>query len=211
MNDKPNTGVIIESCLKAVASQFPIVSGVASLYADWKNQQEFNNIRALIQEHAKSLKNHEDLIDKHYLETEDYIFTLHRTVDKAKNEIRESKKKLFADFLTQSCLIKNTEKSDKFIFLEILDKVDIEHIKFLSYLNEKWNGMRNDIAIANAIIPKETGLTKERVNFLIHYFISIGLLVHYDDFEIKDDGDLWSDTKYYVSGLGSDFLEYLKE
>lgn len=211
MNDKPNTGVIIESCLKAVASQFPIVSGVASLYADWKNQQEFNNIKRLIEEHAKSLNDLEDLIDKQYLKTEDYIFTLHRTIDKAKNEIRDSKKKLFSDFLTKSCLIKNTEKSDKFIFLEILDKVDIEHIKFLSYLNEKWNGMRNDIAIMNVIIPKETGLTKERVNFLIQYFISIGLLVHYDDFEIKDDGHLWSDTKYYVSGLGSDFLDYLKE
>lgn len=211
MKAKPNTGVIIESCLIAVASQFPIVSGVASLYADWKNQQEFKNIQRLIEEHAKSLNDLVDLIDKQYLKTEDYIFTLHRTIDKAKNEIRDSKKKLFSDFLTQSCLIKNTEKSDKFIFLEILDKVDIEHIKFLSYLNEKWNGMRNDFAIMNAIIPKETGLTKERVNFLVQYFISIGLIVHYDDFEIEDNGQLWSDTKYYVSGLGSDFLDFLKE
>lgn len=211
MKDKPNTGVIIESCLIAVASQFPIVSGVASLYADWKNQQEFENIQRLIEEHAKSLNDLADLIDKQYLKTEDYIFTLHRTIDKAKNEIRDSKKKLFSDFLTQSCLIKNTEKSDKFIFLEILDKVDVEHIKFLSYLNEKRNGMRNDFVIMNAIIPKETGLTKERVNFLVQYFISIGLIVHYDDFEIEDNGQLWSDTKYYVSGLGSDFLDFLKE
>lgn len=209
MNDS-SIEKIIESSVKAIASQIPIVSGLASLYSDWKNNSEVKNIRHLIYEHGLNLQRLNSIIDKTYIGTEDYAYILHKTIYKAKNEIRENKRKIFADFLTKSCLPKNIENNDKLIFLEILDKIDIEHLQLLQYLNGI-KGLIKEGWTIDSSISKKTGIPESRVRFLIHYFISIGLVLDYNDFEIKDDGDLWSETRYFVSDLGVDLIDYLKE
>lgn len=207
---KLQTELIIESCLKAVATQIPIVSAVASLYSDWRNQIEYKNIYSLIEDHAISLQEIKNTLDYEYLHSEEYIYTLYKTLLKAKNEIREKKRKLFADFLTCSCLQKNSGNIDKMIFLEIIDKIELEHVELLRYLKDKDDPIKKgwiiDIFMAN-----ETELNEERLKFMIQYFISIGLVMDFNDFEIKDDGNLWSQTRYFVSNLGKNLLEYLKK
>ncbi|MGQ7870953.1 hypothetical protein [Sunxiuqinia sp. sy24] len=210
MKKKTNTGLIIESCLKAIGTQIPIISGVASLYGDWRNNIELENIHYLIEQHARSLQGIEEQLDIGYLQSEDYVFTLHKTLLKAKNEIRESKKRLFADFLTKSCLAKNSINSDKMIFLELLDKIDVEHIQLLQYLSQKMDSSKDGWALDSAI-SQDTGLSEQRIRFLMHYFISIGLVFDFDHLEIQDTGHLVSENRYYISDLGVELLEFLKE
>lgn len=211
MDDKKqNTELIIESCLKAVATQIPIVSAAASFYSDWRNQIEYKNIYNLIEEHAKLLQEIKDSLDNNYLQSEDYAYTLHKTILKAKNEIRENKRKLFAEFLTRSCVLKNSGNTDKMIFLEIIDKIELEHVTLLRYLYGKKDSIKDGWTI-DMFMARETKLSEERLRFMIQYFISIGLVMHFYNFEIKDDGNLWSETRYFVSDLGVDLLEYFKK
>lgn len=209
MEDNQVLGQIVESCVKAIASQIPIVSGVSSLYADWKNSTEFSNIYHLIDCHARTLEKLQEKVDLEFLRSDDYAYILHKTILKARNEIRENKRKLFAEFLTQSCLTKNSENTDKLIFLEMLDKIEIEHIMLLKYLTQKKNELK-DGWIIDFSLSRETGMKEERIRFLVHYFISIGLILDYNDFEIKDDGNLYSETRFFVSDLGINLLDFLR-
>lgn len=209
MGDNQAIGQIVESCIKAIASQIPIVSGVASLYADWKNSTEFNNVYHLIDYHAKALEKLQEKVDVIFLESDGYAYILHKTILKARNEIRENKREIFAEFLTQSCLTKNSKNADKLIFLEILDKIELEHIILLKCLANRKN-KHKDSWIIDFSLSQETDLNEERIKFLVQYFISIGLVLVYNNFEIKDDGNLWSETRFFVSDLGVNLLDYLK-
>ena len=210
MNDKNNAITIAESCIKAVAANFPVLSGAASLYGDWKNNIEYKNIYNLIESHAKKLEELENNIDSDYLQSDDYAFTLHKTILKAKNEIRENKRKLFADFITKSCLDRNSESKDKLIYLEIIDKLELEHLNLLQHIYKLSDEYRLGWTIHYDLISI-SGIKRDRTFFLVSYLIATGLVIDFDDFKINDKGELTSDTKYLISELGSGLIEFLKE
>lgn len=210
MDTRNNSKEMIESGLLAIASAFPILSIPASLYRDWQNNIELKSIQETLRLHASELLRHEDKIDEKYLKSDEYLFILHKTINKAKNEFREEKKQIFSDFLTKSCFRRNIDNTDKLIFLEMLDKLELEHLSFITYLNSLDVTSRVGWDIDSKMY-KETGKDERRLNLLVSYFISLGLVSPKIEFKINEDMHMIQESGYVISELCVDLINFLKE
>ena len=59
-----------------------------------------------------------------YINSQEFICDLLRTVDYSKDEIDENKRIMYAKYLTACCHIDNAENRCKRMFLELMEKID---------------------------------------------------------------------------------------
>lgn len=208
-----NTPQVIESALKALAGQFPVLSGVASIYGDWKQEQELKSIRQMLQKHAVSLSQMNEVLDSEYLQSSEYLELLQKTAFKAKDETRKEKLRLFADFLTSSCYMENREKSQHYLLLETVDKMEVDHLVFLRGLMEIEEEQNRSIKDRSWQIDdkaiRSLNIEEKDVYIVISYFVSIGLVVHNDHFHLDDDGRLVQQYQYQVTDLSLALIDFL--
>lgn len=129
-------------------------------------------------------------------------------------DLREEKAKLFGDFLAGIARQEEFSSSDSFMMLEMLDKLELEHIAFLSKMEPRtfdptekddgWTGRDNDLA--------QLGVTGERFYLLSDYLSNLGLVTRLDKFDFDaETGELRMWRAYYLSRFGKKVLDTLRE
>lgn len=80
------------------------------------------------------------------MKTDDFINFLHKTLIKAALDLRNEKKRLFANIIVNSALIGNADVNDgrKYLFDETIDKIDEKLFEFLVRLKSRYLTVEED-------------------------------------------------------------------
>lgn len=127
--------------LKAIGSCCPFTAPIVSLLSDFQNHKQnlliedvLKKAFAMIDELDNRVRNME------YINSQEFIWDLLRTVDYSKDEIDENKRIMYAKYLTACCHIDNAENRCKRMFLELMEKIDGLDFYILKSLKNTFDG-----------------------------------------------------------------------
>lgn len=210
----------ISSLIKGTLATLPYTGGIASIFNDWQNHVQFKAIQDTLSKHLNQLKTLETRIDHSFCTSKEYGAIILQTLAKAKDEIKEEKRTLFATFLTSCCIPINSSCNDKRMYLDIIDRLEPIHICIMDVLDNKYStfGKIDNIQIDMA----DKGINDLSINHLetyLDYLTSLGLVVKIDQSIYKiffekiglKDGitSSFTHTIYYKTPLGYELINFL--
>lgn len=195
---------------------FPLLGNALAARASKKNEEAHRFIQDVLVDVNTRLWKLEQRLDKEYMKTDDFINFLHKTLIKVALDLREEKKRLFANIIVNSALIGNADVNDgrKYLFDETIDKIDERLFEFLVRLksrcltveddenNEGWKGNEEELALL--------GVDDKTFRFNVDYLLGVGVVVRILRFNVKE-GTLFYTNEYYVTQYGLEFVEYVRE
>ena len=131
---------MVLSILKALGSCSPATAPLASLLSDFQNQKQYQLIEDTLSKFSAMIgKLDERVRNIEYMNSQECVCDLLRTVDHVKDEIDEEKRIMYAKYLTACCHIENADSRFKRIFLEYMGKMDGLDLYILKSLNTTFN------------------------------------------------------------------------
>lgn len=129
--------ISVKSFLKAAASATPVGAMVVSLM----NDEQTRNMEDTLQKHQEQIEMLQEMVSGElHVDKAKYLEELKAALQKAKDEANEEKRKLYASYLTACCHPENSEKSNRRIFLDLVEKIDFNGIRILKELTTRYNG-----------------------------------------------------------------------
>lgn len=121
-----------------------------------------------------------------YINSQEFICDLLRTVDYSKDEIDENKRIMYAKYLTACCHIDNAENRCKRMFLELMEKIDGLDFYILKSLKNTFDG-KNAIERIYSKYNDEynSDVSKKEVMNHFYYLTSLGLIEMSDQEEVE--------------------------
>lgn len=168
----------VRSFLKAAASVTPVGAMIVSLM----NDEQTKNIEDTLQKHQEQLEILQEIVSGElHVDKAKYLETLKAALQKAKDEANDEKRKLYASYLTACCHPENAEKSNRRIFLDLIEKIDFYGIRILKELTTHYNG-REALDYFTFIFKDE--LDKNDILIQIDYLTSYRLIENCSQDEI---------------------------
>lgn len=210
--EEDDTINIIEDLV--ISNIHPLLGSALSARASKKNEEVHRFIQDVLVDVNTRLWRLEQRLDKEYMKTDDFINFLHKTLIKVAMDLREEKKKLFANIIVNSVLIGNADVNDgrKYLFDETIDKIDERLFEFLVRMKSRsltgdsesgWRGRDEELEIL--------GVDDKTFDLYADYLLSVGVVVRIPRFKLEDNGDLVYHEEYYLTQFGSEFVEYVRE
>lgn len=214
---------IVLSILKALGSCYPATAPLASLLSDFQNQKQYqliedtlNKFFAMIERLDERVRNIE------YMNSQECICDLLRTVDYAKDELDEEKRIIYAKYLTACCHIENANSRFKRIFLDYMGKIDGLDFYILRSLNTTFNCKNVIEDVESSYNYKyKCNITKKEVLNHVYYLTSLGLIEMSDEEEVvkflkrydeKTSGKTFKKSYMYQrTTLGDDLYQFIKK
>lgn len=173
--------------LKAIGSYCPFTAPIVSLLSDFQNHKQnlliedvLKKAFAMIDELDNRVRNME------YINSQEFICDLLRTVDYSKDEIDENKRIMYAKYLTACCHIDNAENRCKRMFLELMEKIDGLDFYILKSLKNTFDGKDAVDRIFSTYKNEYNSEISKRVVMNHFYFlISLGLIEMSDQEEVE--------------------------
>lgn len=160
----------VRSFLKAAASVTPVGAMVVSLM----NDEQTRNIEDTLQKHQEQLEMLQEIVlGELYVDKEKYLETLKAALQKAKDEAAQEKRKLYASYLTACCHPENSDKGNRRIFLDLVEKIDFNGIRILKGLTTRYNGKE---AVDYFTSLFEGKLSKDDIIIQLDYLTSYRLI-----------------------------------
>ena len=194
----------------AIATLHPITNAIFAGYSAWNSRKSRQQLYTMITHLSKRLEALEDY-DMEFLASDEFKELLYKVSQKAIIDLREQKAALFGDFLAGAAKREHPPISDSFMMSEILDKLEIEHIDFLSKMSSRtfsaeeqmsgWKAEDEDL--------KLLGLDETRFLLLSDYLSNLGLVSRLEQFKVDDTGHLIMWREYYLSRFGKLLLDTL--
>lgn len=199
-----------------ISNMHPLLGSALSARASKKNEEAHRFIQEVLVDVNTRLWRLEQRLDKEYMKTDDFINFLHKTLIKAALDLREEKKRLFANIIVNSALIGNADVNDgrKYLFDETIDKIDERLFEFLVRMKSRslestndseygWRGSDEELGIL--------GVDEKTFDLYADYLLSVGVVVRIPRFKIENSGDLVYHEEYYLTQYGAEFVEYVRE
>lgn len=125
------------SIIKTIASGTTIGAMVVSLM----NEEQVKNIEDTLQKHKEQLEMLKEMVvGELFVNKEEYIEELKAALRKAKDEATEEKRRLYASYLTACCHPDNSDKGNRRIILDLVERIDFYGIRILKELMTRYNG-----------------------------------------------------------------------
>lgn len=199
-----------------ISNIHPLLDSALSARASKKNEEIHRFIQDVLVDVNTRLWRLEQRLDKEYMKTDDFINFLHKTLIKVALDLREEKKRLFANIIVNSALIGNADVNDgrKYLFDETIDKIDERLFEFLVRMKSRnlestgdnehgWRGSDEELGIL--------GVDEKTFDLYADYLLSVGVVVRIPRFKIENSGDLVYHEEYYLTQYGAEFVEYVRE
>ena len=121
-----------------------------------------------------------------YINSQEFICDLLRTVDYSKDEIDENKRIMYAKYLTACCHIDNAENRCKRMFLELMEKIDGLDFYILKSLKNTFDG-KNAIERIYSKYNDEYNSDVSKKEVMNHFYCltSLGLIEMSDQEEVE--------------------------
>ena len=198
------------SVAAGITSLIPITSAIFTGYSHWSNSKSYQQLLLMVQSLSDRLKAVE--VNKGYLESDEFKALLYKTAHKVVADLREEKAKLFGDFLAGIAIQQPECSSDSFMMLEILDKLELEHIDFMQRLEQRTFSQSEEDSgwTASEENLKILGVSEERFSLLCDYLTSLGIVTRLEQFNVEEDGHLVMWREYYLSSFGKKLMDVLR-
>lgn len=136
--------------IKAILSNFPVGSGIASLMSDYIPSQRELRLMEFTETIAKDLSELQDDINENYLKSDEYAFIFEKCFKGAVENYQKEKILAFRAILVNSLTEFEITQTEKEYYLNLVDNLSLLHIQILSFLaypNEylELNGMDESI------------------------------------------------------------------
>ena len=172
-----------ESIIKNVLlSSFGPLAPIVGMYNDYKNIIQYNNLVDILNSHIEQFNMLKEIvIDKLYVNSYERIRDLHETFAKAKDELNEEKRKLYASYLTSCCHIDYSKSFNKRTFLDIIGRIDTIDIYILKIISESKLFEDSVKSIISSDYFKTKEIKKSDVEIHIDYLMSFRLIEVYTE------------------------------
>ena len=177
----------ILSVLKAGVSVFPGAAPLVSLLSDYQNQKQTKLIEDVLNRFLSMVEELDNRVkDLEYMNSQDFIYDLLQTVDRAKDEQDEYRRVMYAKYLTSCCHIENVKNRYKRIFLDLMGKMDELDYFILKSLNNTFNGRNAIYDVTHRFnLENHCDLQKREVMNHFYYLTSLGIIEMSDQEEVK--------------------------
>ena len=195
---------------------FPPLGSALTARDSVRNEHVHRFIQDVLVEVNLKLWKLEQKVDKEYMKTEDFVNFLHKTLIKASLDIRQEKKKMFANVIVNSVLKGNAGigNSRKYLYDETIDKIDEGLFGFLLCLKSRTltsNGVECDGWKGDEPELVKWGLEEHFIDNA-EYLIGAGLMSRVPKFKVdNENGMLQYQEEYFVTQYGVEFVEYVME
>lgn len=197
----------------AVLTLNPVTNAIFTAFSEWNNRKSMNQLQTMIQHLSDRLNALEDCHEE-YLCSDEFKELLYKTCHKVVADLREEKATIFGDFLAGAAIGENIPCSDSFMMLEVLDKIELEHLSFLSKMEPRtYDSKEMDAGWTNDDEDlKQLGVNEERFCLLSDYLSNLGLVTRLEKFRVDEEtGHLVMWREYYLSSFGKKLLDVIKQ
>lgn len=181
-----STKEIVLSVLKAGASSFPVAASLASLFSDYQSHKQYKIIEDVLNKFFGMIESLDDRVkDLEYMKSQDFVYDLLQTVDYAKDEQDEYRRKMYAKYLTSCCHVDNAKNSNKRIFLDLMGKMDQLDYCILKSLRINYNDI-NAVEHVTSMFKREvqSDISHREVLNHFYYLTSLGIVEMPDKEEV---------------------------
>lgn len=178
-----NISYTIESALLAIASSFPLATSLATGWSQWKNYKQTENIKSLFLKMAEKIQSIEEKVDYDLLKSEIVKELLENTCLKISNLNDPDKTEIFAAFIVNSVASNFPKFSYRDIVLESLDKIDVNHLRFLKLVDKPRNQNK-----------------KNEIQYFTHFFTNVNIIL--GNLILYYDNDFIFNNLDYLKSIG---------
>lgn len=177
----------ILSILKAGVSVFPEVAPLVSLLSDYQNLKQTKLIEDVLNRFMNMIEELDVRVkDLEYMNSQEFIYDLLQTADRAKDEQDEYRRFMYAKYLTSCCHIENVKNRYKRIFLDYMGKMDELDYYILKSLNNTFNGRNAIDDVAHRFNHENhCKLSKREIMNHFYYLTSLGIIEMSDQEEVE--------------------------
>ncbi len=196
---------------------FPPLWNALAAEADQRKEAEMDFVKEVIVDVNTRLTKLERIVDKEYMETDDFINFLHKTLLKAATDLRMEKKKMFANIIVNSTLVGNANTKDrwKYLYAETIDKIDEDLFAFLLRIKSRSISKGHELDLGwTGKEPELSAMGYDLATFRTNadYLMSTGLMTRIHQSRFGDnDGSLKLSDEYYVTEFGVGFVDYVRD
>lgn len=191
----------------------PVTNAIFTAFSEWNNRKSMMQLHKMIQ-HLSDRLNALEYSHEEYLKSDEFKELLYKTCHKVVADLREEKATIFGGFLAGAAMGENIPCSDSFMMLEVLDKIELEHLSFLTRMEprtydskEEESGWTNDDGDL-----EQLGVNEERFYLLSDYLSNLGLVTRLEKFRVEEEtGQLVMWREYYLSNFGKKLLDVIKQ
>lgn len=173
--------------IKAGASTAPYAGGLVSLLSDYQNQKQIKLIEDVLNRFLTMIEKLDERVKNlEYMNSQDIVFDLLQTLDRAKDEQDEYRRNMYARYLTSCCHIENAKNRYKRIFLEYMgkmDELDFFILKTLGIYYVDRNAVEHVKSSFN--YQNHSDVSQHEVLNHFHYLTSLGVIEMPDREEIE--------------------------
>lgn len=209
--------------IKAGASTAPCAGGLASLLSDYQNQKQYKLIEDVLNRFLTMIEKLDERVKNlEYMNSQDLIYDLLQTLDRAQNEQDEYRRNMYAKYLTSCCHIENDKNRYKRIFLEYMGKMDELDLYILKSLEIHYVD-RNAVEHVQLSYnyQNRSDVSQHEVLNHFHYLTSLGLIEMPDREEIEKIRKRHDETPvktafrkeriYQRTTLGDDLFKFIQK
>ena len=127
----------IGTILKAAVSSTSIGTAIVSII----NDEQTKNIEDTLRKHEEQIAMLKEIVvGELFVNKQKYLEELKATLQQAKDEPNEEKRRLYASYLTACCHPDNEDKGNRRILLDLVGKIDFTGVRILKDLTTMFNG-----------------------------------------------------------------------
>lgn len=208
LNKDSLTKSSIIQMLKTALAMFPPLNFAVDLYSNYQQNVQYNNIVDVLHKHSCQLKKIEDFIDKSYMSSIQYAKDMYVTIQRAKDELNEDKRTIYASYITSCCLSENSNDHNKELYLDYIGRLDFIDIFILRNLSKYYNGKDAvEFCTSNYNIYHENKVSKLDIQIHLEHLSSMGVVERCDREEVdkfnqrvgnvKPRGKIFKKFNYY--------------
>ena len=181
----PKTASLVEF-VKSGLSEIPVLAQFIDAFSAYEQTVQTNNIIDVLKTHGMQI---ETLLSKTKnsvrMSSLSYPSDVMLTIQKAKDELNESKRKLYASYLTACCHIENENDSNKSIYLDYIGRLDFYDVFILKSLSNLYNGKDAVDFCTNSYNQHYKGnITTTDTRIHLDHLTSLGLIERSDKEEV---------------------------
>ncbi len=194
----------------AVSTLNPVTNAIFTAFSEWNSRKSMRQLQIMIQRLSDRLTALEDSHEE-YLQSDEFKELLYKTCHKVVADLREEKAILFGDFLAGSAADEEIPSSDFFMILEVLDKIELEHLAFMTKMESRTFDPQEKVAgwTSDEGDLMQLGVSEERFFLLSDYLSNLGMVTRLEKFTV-DNGSIVMWREYYLSGFGKKVIEVMR-
>lgn len=185
--EKVTQGEYIVQIILSVLDKIPVLSIPVDLFTKYQQNTQYNNIADVLNKHAERLHILTDImIDNLYIKSPAYAKDILLTVQKAKDELNEEKRKVYALYLTACCNTENEGDNNRELYLDYVGRIDNIDFFILSKLSITFNGRDAVAYSADYNYEHSSNISTTDVKIHFDHLVSLGLIERTDKEEYEN-------------------------